>query len=185
MKYCHYLLQLYLPFSRRLQQNSVFERCPSFQKFFEKQIDCLLFRSLSLFISQQHHKTTNKLRMRQVPTVTESEIKVLSLPLIGSVHPNFRQIDHERFKAKFGLPVDLCVLTWNRIVQQMRENDISIKGYSLKPVHILYALFFMRCYPTARQTIATLGHDMSLLTFRKYAYFVVRQIAALSDEVVS
>ena len=101
------------------------------------------------------------------------------------MHPNFREIDHKRFKAKFGITVDVCVQTWNRMVQQMRDYDIDLKGYSLKPVHILYALFFMRCYPTARQIIATLGHDLSLATFRKYAYFVIRQIAALSDQVVS
>ena len=119
-----------------------------------------------------------------IQTVTEYEVRVLSLPLIGSLDPNFCSIDHDRFKAKFGVTTELCAKTWNLMVANLRKNHVDLSGYRLNPVHILYALFFLRCYPTARQTVGTLGHSLSLVTFRRYAYLVVRQIAALSEEVV-
>ena len=108
----------------------------------------------------------------RVHPVTEHDIKLFSLPLIGSLNPNFCDIDHERFKAKFGVTVEICITTWNLIAERLNmESDIDLTGYSLKPIHILYTLFFLKCYPTARQTISTLGRDQGLKTFCKYVYF--------------
>ena len=117
--------------------------------------------------------------------VTEYEIRALSLPLIGSLDPNFCPIDHNRFKAKFGVMTELCAKTWNLMVENLTENDVDLTGYCLNPVHILYALFFLRCYPTAHQTVGTLGHSLSMVTFWRFVYLVIRQIAVLSDKVVS
>ena len=120
-----------------------------------------------------------------IPAVSESEIKLTSLPFIGSADPTFRKIDHKRFKAKFGVTSVLCARVWNLIVSNLNESQIDLTGYHLLPEHIFYALFFLKCYPTARQTVATLGRDVGLKKFRKYVYFVIRQISALSKQVVS
>ena len=124
------------------------------------------------------------------PTVTVESIQALSLPLIGGFTGHFdqpfRPIDQERFKAKFGVTVVVAVQVWNAIISNLNEAEVPPKGYeNLRPVHILYALFFMKCYPTVRQSVGTLGHNVGINNFRKYSYFVIGQIAGLSDEVVS
>ena len=125
-------------------------------------------------------------QIMSIQPVTEREIKQLSLPLIGALDAlNFRRIDHERFKAKFGVTVELCVKAWNLMVSNLNKGHIDLKNIRLRPVHVLYALFFLKCYPTHRQTTSNLGHGLNMATFCKYSYFVIRQVAALSDEVVS
>ena len=108
----------------------------------------------------------------RVHPVTERDIKLFSLPLIGSLNPNFCDIDHERFKVKFEVTVEICITTWNLIAEKLNmESDIDLTGYSLKPIHILYTLFFLKCYPMACQTISILGRDQGLKTFQKYMHF--------------
>ena len=99
--------------------------------------------------------------------------------------PPFHFVDYERFKAKFGLMPDLCALVWNRIAVRLNNNPPRIEGFRLSVIHILYALFFLKVYPTACQAVTTLGRPVGLHQFRRPAYFVIRQIAALSSEVVS
>lgn len=123
--------------------------------------------------------------MSNHPTTTEEDIKAMSGPLIGSNGAAFRPVDYERFKAKFGVEPTICTLAWNRIVANL-NNHPPIEGFScLAPHHILYALFFLKCYPTARQTTPNLGKNVGTRQFRHYAYFLIRQIAALSSQVVS
>ena len=117
---------------------------------------------------------------------TEEEIQRISAPMIALANgPPFRFVDYERFKAKFGLMPDLCALVWNRIAVRLNNNPPRIEGFRLSVIHILYALFFLKVYPTACQAVTTLGRPVGLHQFRRPAYFVIRQIAALSSEVVS
>ena len=121
-----------------------------------------------------------------VTTTTEREIKVLSAPMIGSANgEHFLSVDYERFKAKFGITPEICSEVWNQIAEKL--NCISqIRGLSLLgPEHILFALFFLKVYPTVRQATGTLGRSVGHRQFSKYAHFVIRQIAALYDDVVS
>ena len=119
-------------------------------------------------------------------TTTEEEIQRISAPLISLANgPPFRFVDYERFKAKFGVMPDLCALIWNRIVVRLNRNPPRIEGFSLSVLHVLYALFFLKVYPTVRQAVTTLGRSVGMNQFRKAALFVVQQIAALSSEVVS
>ena len=122
-----------------------------------------------------------------IATATVEEIKVLSAPMIGSTNgAAFRAVDYERFKAKFGVTPDVCRLVWNQIAQKMNGMAPQIQGFSLLgPEHILYALFFLRVYPTVRQAVGALGRSVGTRQFVKYANFMVRQIASLFDEVVS
>ena len=92
------------------------------------------------------------------PTVTEEELQTLSKPMIGLNHPGgFRAIDYDRFKAKFGVTPKICSMVWNLVVSNLNQRP-RIKGFNrLSPEHVLYALFFMKCYPTSRQAIGALG----------------------------
>ena len=118
-------------------------------------------------------------------TTTEEEIQRVSASMIGSRGPPFRFVDYERFRGKFGITPDLCALTWNRIVRKMNAKPPRIEGFNLSVVHILYGLFFLKMYPTARQSVTVLGQAVGLHQFRNSSIFVIRQIAALSNEVVS
>ena len=120
------------------------------------------------------------------PLTTEDEIKRLAKPLIGSLGPNFQITDHERFKAKFGVTITIATRVWNMIVLEL-NNGVSVRGFSrLSPVNVLHGLFFMKVYPTARQVTGMLGSSIVGSTqFRKYSQFIIRRIAALSNEVVS
>ena len=123
--------------------------------------------------------------MNRFRTTNEAEMKRLSLPMIGSNNPSFRPIDYQSFKAKFGVTVTVCTQVWNMVVTKMNQYP-QIEGYCLLgPDHLLYALFFLKCYPTTRQATGFLGQLIGLNSFRKYAYFMIRQVASLSDEVVS
>ena len=125
--------------------------------------------------------------MSNLPFTTVDEQKELSKPMIGSAAPVgvFRVSDSERFKAKFGVTPEISTDVWNMIASKLNDNP-PVDGYSrLQPVHILYGLFFLKVYPTTRQCIATLGRTAGQNQFRKYAYFVIRQISALSEQVVS
>ena len=119
---------------------------------------------------------------------TEEEIKTLSQPLIGADNDPpavFRAVDYERFKAKFGVRPDLAVQVWNMIASKL-NNHPPVKGFlHLNPMHLLYALFFLKVYPTARQATSLLGCRAGTHQFRNYASFVVRRVASLSDQVVS
>ena len=71
------------------------------------------------------------------------------------------------------------------IVQRLNKKT-PLKGFSrLSEVHIMYGLFFLKVYPTARQSVGTLGQNVGQNQFRKYSSFIVRMIASLSDDVVS
>lgn len=117
--------------------------------------------------------------------VTELELQTLSKPMIGSYGPGFRITDHERFKAKFGVTTELCTLVWNMIVRRLNQKP-AVKGFCrLTPTHVLYGLFFLKAYPTALQSVATLGNSVGQNQFLSYAKFIIRSIAALSNDVVS
>ena len=122
---------------------------------------------------------------RVYSTATEEDVETLSKPMIGSNHPGgFRTIDYDRFKAKFGVTPKVCSMVWNLVVSNLNQRP-RIQGFNrLNPVHILYALFFMKCYPTSRQAVGALGQIIGQNQFRIYSQFVIRQIASLKSQVV-
>ena len=117
---------------------------------------------------------------------TEEEIKLLSAPMIGSNNGAlFQATDYQRFKAKFGVTPDVYSLVWNKMIERL-NNFEPTPGFSLiSPVHILYALLFLRVYPTVRQAVGTLGCSIGTNQFGKYFHFVIKQIAGMHNDVVS
>ena len=129
----------------------------------------------------------NNYQQMNYSTTNVHEIKLMSMPMIGAIGPDFTAIDHEKFKAKFGVTVQICMKTWNMIVAKLnRCSSIEPMGFGrLSAGHILYGLFFLKMYPTSRQATATLGRIVGRNQFQMYAKFVIRRIAGLANEVVS
>ena len=93
---------------------------------------------------------------------TVGEIKELCKPMIASTAAagEFRVIDYERFEAKFGVEPTICTEVWNMIVSNLNAHPSVVGMSRLEPTHILYALFFLKVYPTVRQCIRTLGRTV-------------------------
>ena len=74
---------------------------------------------------------------------TSQEVMSTSKPLINSLALNFSVVEHEKFKAKFGVRVDICTKVWNMIVLKLNKQSSSpMAGFGcLSVIHILYGLF--------------------------------------------
>ena len=81
--------------------------------------------------------------MPAYPTTTNEEVMTMSKPLINSIGPGFSAIDHERFKAKFGVRVEICTRVWNMIILKLNKSPAMTGFGRLSVVHILYGLFFL------------------------------------------
>lgn len=124
----------------------------------------------------------------------EADFQQLSRPLIGSAgvaDDEFRRIEQERFKTMFGVTPSLCTLAWNMIVSNLNvddainnEGDLFKHFYRLKPLHMLWALYYLKVYPRERQISSVVGR-VCRNNFRKYTFFVIKQLADLKHEVVS
>ena len=148
-------------------------------------IEVCVFEPIWMFRLSSHSSSIKPIS--NLPFTTVDEQKELSKPMIGSASwvGEFRVTDSEWFKAKFGVTPEILTHVWNMIVSNLNNNP-PVDGYSrLEAVHVLYGLFFLRVYPTTQQCIATLGRTVGQNQFQKYAYFVIQQMSALSEEVVS
>ena len=152
---------------------------------------CIIFLSLTennyIFLTNFQLKLIQQTINMALSTTTDEEIKSMSAPMIGFIGPDFSRLAHEAFKAKFGITVGLCTKVWNMIVATLNADGASaVAGFCrLSVIHILYGFFFLRMYPTSRQATATLGKAVGRNQFQKYAQFIIRRIAGLSNEVVS
>lgn len=126
--------------------------------------------------------------MAEYPYTDIREIKEVSYRMIGACSPVFTATDHENFKIKFGVTVYVCALAWNRMVTKLngighRMEDSEFR--SLKVMHILYALLFLRMYPKSRQLNGLFDEPVTSKTFRKWCYFVINTLEGIYDDVVS
>ena len=121
-------------------------------------------------------------------TSSENEFKQFSLKLIGAIDipsvNDFRAIDYERFKATFGVTPSVCAIAYNRMVSYLRRHPARPAFDRLSPIHMLWALYFLKQYPRQRQVATILGR-VSFVTFRKWTHFVILNLANMKDEVVS
>ena len=82
-----------------------------------------------------------------------------------------------RFRATFGATPKIILTAWNLILS-MTE---LMKG--AKPVHLLWALMFMKLY-CSEPVLATLAGAVHEQTFRKWSWYFVEQIANLQYSVI-
>ena len=126
-----------------------------------------------------HHRFRNS---------TTADFRQTSRTMIGSrnVEDNeFRGIDFARFKATFGVEPEVCSIVWNKMVALLNEYPPNETRYdNLHPMHMLWALFYLKMYPTARQISSVVG-KVCKDNFRFWTRFVIDSIGALGDEVVS
>jgi hypothetical protein len=87
-----------------------------------------------------------------------------------------------RFRAFFGCSSEVAVRLWTMLVQCLL---LPHKGQIL---HLLWALFFMKCYPTEEPACAAAGGQRGAVdpkTLRKYIWPFIVAIADLESHVVS
>lgn len=110
------------------------------------------------------------------------------MPFIAAPNAEYRAIDYERFKAKFGVNTTICTTLWDMIATKLNSmaSDIyrPFRDY-IQPQHLLFALFFLKVYPRERQVAGSLGVHVGRGCYRKWSHFVIRMIAFLSNDVVS
>eukprot|EP00536_Pseudo-nitzschia_multiseries_P002194 jgi/Psemu1/183021/e_gw1.29.19.1 len=90
---------------------------------------------------------------------------------------NSRDMDR-RFRSCFGCPSSVVVTIWNRI---LAHGPIKSGG---GPKHLLWALIHLKVYSTVEIHCSIVGWP-SATTFSKWAWYFVRRIAELKDELIS
>ena len=125
-------------------------------------------------------------------TCSELAKLTLSFPSILDFESMGREIMHRkkggssltfdnRFRTFFGVSPKVVENIWNRL-DPFRTIEPIHSG--VKPMHLLWALLFMKVY--AEESIhAGLVGGVDEKTFRKWVWVFVQEISYLEDEVVS
>jgi len=95
------------------------------------------------------------------------------------LNPTERSFDKEyrHFRAHFGISPITCAILWKKLV------DNAVLPQGRKPVHLLWALYFLNRYETEEVAASTFGVDEE--TYRKWYWKLVVAIAKLKPSVVS
>lgn len=78
-----------------------------------------------------------------------------------------RLVGLRRFKSFFGVSPNICAMCWNMIKDELPD--------SYQEVHLLWALYFLKCYNTESVNHAVAGCDEK--TFRTKVWTVVERLA--------
>lgn len=84
--------------------------------------------------------------------------------------------DDRSFRAHTGTTPDVCSLIWNRISANEQRSSY------MQPVHLLWALHFLKVYSTEDVIVSRL--DTTRKTYRKWVWKVLRLICRMKREVV-
>lgn len=90
--------------------------------------------------------------------------------------------EDRRFREHFGAPFAIVRLVWDMLVE---GGLLPEKG---RPKHLLWALYFLKCYPKEGPGCAAVGGSKGAIdpkTMRKWVWLFIKRINDLSDEVVS
>ena len=79
------------------------------------------------------------------------------------------------FQASFGVSSKVASIVWRKITHS--------DGPSLDPIHLLWALLFLKVYPNERVLSGIVGADRK--TVRSWVWHFIYLMAALKKEVVS
>jgi hypothetical protein len=82
-----------------------------------------------------------------------------------------------RFRATFGTSPKICALLWGMVESR------TVLPNGAKPVHLLWALAFLKLY-CAEAVLAALVGGVDEKTFRKWAWYFVEQISDLQYTVI-
>jgi hypothetical protein len=106
--------------------------------------------------------------------VDSSVFWTLAVSLVSTLSPNVCMATKEkRFRAMFGVKNDICGKLWTLCLPLLPEG--------VSPVHLLWALYFLKHYNTECVNAAFAKCDEK--TFRKWCWIVIEALAGL--ELVS
>ena len=131
--------------------------------FFQLTTLLLFWQSLSL------SQTMN------LPSPTDYES--LGRQLAGYSRSASERIRLERFNSFFGVNPIIVSVVWSMLI------DNQMCSRSPNPVHLLWALLFLKLYDTTSNLAALARCDEK--TFRKWSWFYIESIANLDSQVVS
>lgn len=121
-------------------------------------------------------------RERGLHLYSAKEFSSMSYMILGSATSNPTTKKHSRrFKATFGIPPRLVAQLWQDIAQSGYLNHLGPR--SLKPIHLLWALCFLKGYNAEETNAYRVSCDEK--TFRKWAWFYSKCIADLESKYVS
>jgi hypothetical protein len=90
--------------------------------------------------------------------------------------------EDRRFHKHFGAPFTIVRMVWDMLV----EGGLLPKNG--KPKHLLWTLYFLKCYPKEGPGCAAVGGSRGAIdpkTMRKWVWLFLERICELADEVVS
>ena len=86
--------------------------------------------------------------------------------------------NHRSFRAHFGTGPTVCSQVWNRMIEPVRDEVIA----GLKPVHLLWALHFLKTYDT--MDILASKAQVDRKTYAKWTWTVLRLIRRYRKRIV-
>jgi hypothetical protein len=90
--------------------------------------------------------------------------------------------EDRRFREHFGAPFAIVQMVWDMLV----EGGLLPKNG--KPKHLLWTLYFLKCYPKEGPGYAAVGGSRGAIdpkTMRKWVWLFLERICELADKVVS
>ncbi len=110
--------------------------------------------------------------------ISPTDFENLGRQLAGYSRSTSERIRRERFNSCFGVNPIIVSVVWSMLI----DNELCSPS-SPKPVHLLWALLFLKLYDSTPKLAALAGCDEK--TFRKWSWFYVGAIASLDRLVVS
>ena len=98
-------------------------------------------------------------------------------------HTRSKVVTLRRFKSHFGVAPDVVACTWELLIESKFVRQRLPGLAPPNPVHLLWALMFLKRYDTMDVLAAALDIDED--TLRKWAFFYLEAGAELDREVVS
>lgn len=120
-----------------------------------------------------------------VPYPTANEFEAMGQDLAGyTVSSNNDTTKREHFVSFFGVEPLIVSILWSMIVDVEHHVMVCFPGVDpIKPIYLLWALLFLKCYDTTTMLAAKAKCDQQ--TFRCWCWYFVEAIANLDREVVS
>jgi len=118
------------------------------------------------------------MRYHHVPLVSAAQFNSLGTKLIRDCKGAVRS---RRFRALFGISAVCIAILWADIANQGFLNHLGLR--SLKPMHFLWTLLFLKVYSKEEVNAMQVGCDEK--TFRKWTWFYAECIADLDTQYVS
>lgn len=128
--------------------------------------------------------TSIRLFTMEVHYPSPAEFEALGQQLAGYTISTSNKIKRHRFVSFFGIEPLIVSILWSMLVDAKDEIMVSFTfADTVKPVYLLWALLFLKCYNTNTRNAAIAGVDEK--TFRHWSWIQIKAIANLDQKIVS